>query len=256
MAVGLEQRPDVAPLVQAALAGQLSERQAEELAALDVALIKLLLLAVASRIAELSAKVQAARAIDPSTPSGQRPIYTKPAARKRKGRPGARKGHPGAHRARPLGTPKRQEHRLERCPECGGELQRCNRTRRRLIEDIPEEVRVEAVEHVIHRDYCPRCRKHVEPVVPDALPKAAIGHRLVALTAWWHYALGVTIAQTVAILHFHLHTRLTAGGLVASWQRLAEILASWYEQIVEEARKSGVLHADETHLAGVGPHLV
>jgi hypothetical protein len=78
------------------------------------------------------------------------------------------------------------------------------------------------------------------------LPNATLGHRLVALTAWWHYGLGVTIAQILDILVYHLSTRLSAGGLVASWQKLAEVLTSWYEQIVEEARKAGVLHADET----------
>jgi transposase len=43
-----------------------------------------------------------------------------------------------------------------------------------------------------------------------------------------------------------LHTRLTAGGLVAMWQRLAVILACWYDEIAEAARTSAVLHGDET----------
>ena len=48
-------------------------------------------------------------------------------------------------------------------------------------------------EHTIHRDYCPHCKKHVEPVVPDAMPKAALGHQVVVLTSWFHYGLGLTI---------------------------------------------------------------
>jgi hypothetical protein len=83
-------------------------------------------------------------------------------------------------------------------------------------------------------------------VVPDALPLAEIGHRAVALTSWLHYGLGVTIDQIAAILGHHLHTRLTAGGLVAMWQRLATILVAWHEQIGEQARQSAVLHSDET----------
>jgi len=39
-------------------------------------------------------------------------------------------------------------------------------------------------EHTIHRDYCPKCKKHVEPEAPDALPRAAIGHNLISLTSW------------------------------------------------------------------------
>jgi ribosomal protein L44E len=39
---------------------------------------------------------------------------------------------------------------------------------------------------VIHRDYCPACKKHVEPVVADAMPNASLGHNIVALSSWFH----------------------------------------------------------------------
>jgi hypothetical protein len=132
------------------------------------------------------------------------------------------------------------------CPECGGPLQRCQRSRTRIIEDLPEGIHPEVTEHTIWRDYCPRCQKDVEPVVADALPQATFGHRLVCLTAWLHYGLGVTIAHIVAIVGHHLHTVLRAGALIGQWQRLEEILTAWYEQIGEEAKHSAVLHADET----------
>jgi hypothetical protein len=115
-----------------------------------------------------------------------------------------------------------------------------------VIEDLLELIQPVITEHIIHRDYCPKCQQHVEPVVPDALPRATIGHHLVSLTSWLHYGLGVTIDQIVDILSFHLHTQLTPGGLINGWQRLAEILTDWYEQIGEQAKQSTHLHADET----------
>ena len=48
------------------------------------------------------------------------------------------------------------------------------------------------------------------------------------------------------ILGYHLHTRLTPGGLIDAWRRLATVLIPWYEQIAEQAKASAVLHADET----------
>ncbi|MBU0640440.1 MAG: transposase [Planctomycetes bacterium] len=69
---------------------------------------------------------------------------------------------------------------------------------------------------------------------------------MIGFTNWCHYGLGITIDQLVDILQFHLQTKLSAGGLIAAWQRLAKILTPWYEQIAEEARKSAYLHADET----------
>ncbi len=83
------------------------------------------------------------------------------------------------------------EHRLDGCPCCGGQLQKCDRTRTRLIEDIPRDIKPVVTEHTIHRDHYPACTKHVEPVVPDAMPNATLGHHAVALSSWFHYGLGV-----------------------------------------------------------------
>jgi len=233
-------------LVAAALAGQLTDEQAEVLAGLGHGLLSLVLLASSKRIAELESRLTVATADDPATPSGQKPVYTKPPRRKSKRKPGAKKGHAPARRKAPALIDRHEDHRLEACPDCGGALQRCTRTRTRTVEDILEDLRTEVTEHTIHRDYCPACKTHVEPAVPDALPKSTLGHRIMALTAWLHYGLGVTISQVIALLGHHLQTRLSAGGLMAMWMRLALILEPWYEQLGRAARASAKLHADET----------
>jgi transposase len=232
-------------VVDAAVRGELDAAEALRLCRQSPELFTLALLAAAKRIAELQGQAKQQQPF-PSTPSGMVPIYTKPNTPKRRKKPGAKKGHPGHRRERPERIDHRKTHRLKRCPCCDGPLQRCNRRRRRIIEDIPEEIEPVITEHTIHRDYCPKCRKHVEPVVPDALPRATIGHHLIALTAWFHYGLGVTIDQVIDILSYHLQTKLTSGGLIDGWRRLAVILLAWYEQIAEEAKKSAYLHADET----------
>ena len=237
---------EVKVILVAALDGTLTEDQADRLAEIDAHLLKLALLAAAHRIAELKAKLDGPVRIDPATPSGQRPVYTKPAAPKRKGKPGAKPGHPGSRRPPPKRIDEHKEHRLNRCPCCGGELQRSSRMRTRTIEDILEDLRTVVTEHTIHRDYCPACKKHVEPAVPDALPNANIGHRTVALSAWLHYGVGVSISQVQELLGGQFQTHLSAGGLVAAWQRLATVFEPWYVQIAEQAKASAHLHADET----------
>jgi len=232
-------------LIQAALRGALTQAQAQRLANEDPEVLALVLLATSKRIAELQRSSQA-QPPSPSTPSGMVPIYTKPNTPKRRKKPGAKKGHPGHRRKTPERIDDHRTHRLKRCPCCGGPLQRCQHKRTRIIEDIPEEIEPVVTEHTIHRDYCPQCKKHVEPVVPDAMPRATIGHHLISLTSWFHYGLGVTIDQIIEILSYHLQTELTPGGLINAWQRLSEILLSWYEQIAEEAKNSAYLHADET----------
>lgn len=239
-------------LVEAALRGELTERQAGRLAKENPEVLALALLAASKRIAEQNARIAElqgtfeAQLPSHSTPSGMVPIYTKPNTPQRRRKAGARPGHPGHRRQAPARIDKRETHRLKCCPCCGGPLQRCERKRTRFTEDIPEKIEPVVTEHTIYRDYCPNCKKDVEPVVPDALPHATFGHHLIALTSWLHYGLGVTIDQIIDILSYHLQMELTPGGLINAWQRVCEILLAWYEQIAEEAKNSAYLHADET----------
>jgi hypothetical protein len=243
----------VQEIIDSAVRGTLTASQALALCRESPELVTLALLSAGKQIAELQrgatedgVPAHGTNSLSPSTPSGMVPVYAKPSTPKRRKKPGAKNGHPGARRAAPPRIDRRETHRLKRCPHCGGRVQRCHHVRTRIIEDLPEEIHTEVTEHTIHRDYCPKCKKDVEPVVPDAMPGATLGHRLVALTAWLHYGLGITIAQIVDILGYHLQTKLTPGGLIDAWHRLSDVLKVWYEQIAEEARNSAHLHADET----------
>jgi transposase len=196
---------------------------------------------------QLSATVGATAQVGGAhTPSGSLPPYAKPAAGSRKKKRGARDGHPGSARPRPARIDRREAHQLPACPHCGGRLRRTGQTRTRVIEDIPDDLKPEAVEHTIHRDWCPGCQKQVEPKVPDALPQCTLGNRTLALAAWLHYGVGVTGSQIVEVFNGHLQLKLTPGGLTQMWHRLADVLIPWYEQIRRCCLDAGVLHADET----------
>ena len=189
---------------------------------------------------------QPAHLTSPSTPSAMVPAYQKPTTRSRSRRPGRKAGHPGSRRPAPERIDQRRTHRLKQCPVCGGPLNRCQQTRQRYTEDIPQDITPVVTEHTIHRDWCPHCRRHVEPVVTDALPKATLGNRVLVLSAWLHYGLGNTLSQIVEIFNHHLQIKLTASGLIQMWYRLQAVLFGWYLQIQAEAMTSAVLHADET----------
>jgi transposase len=225
------------------LAGLLIEKGQEELT--------YLLLQLMRQIQEL--KNHDSSGPSPSTPSGMIPPFQKASAqvgkKQNKKKPGGQKGHAGTCRPRPDRIDRREEHRLECCPECGGPLQRCQRensVRSRIIEDIPAGIQPEVTEHILYRDYCPRCQKLVEPKVEAALPKTSIGHRLLVLTAYWHYALGLTTSQILDTLNYHLQFSLSKGCMVKNWHRLRLILQVWYEALAAEIQQSAVLHGDET----------
>ncbi|RME26365.1 MAG: hypothetical protein D6800_06435 [Candidatus Zixiibacteriota bacterium] len=174
------------------------------------------LLALAKQLAEAQGPPTPA----PSTPSGMVPPYQKPVAKRTgKKKPGRKNGHAGSRRAAPDTIHHRKEHRAGHCPDCGGKLTRCNSTRTRYTEDI-QDIEPEVTEHIIHRDWCAKCKKRVEPVVPDALPGSTLGLRVLILSAWLHYALGNTLSQVVEVFNFHLQLKVTQGGLVQMWYRL------------------------------------
>jgi transposase len=182
----------------------------------------------------------------PTTPSGMTPVYQKPAAKSRRKKPGRKVGHPGSRRPLPTHIDRHAEHTLDACPQCQGPVRVCRSSRTRLIEEIPEDITPVVTEHTIRRYWCSQCRQTVEPTVPDALPGATLGLRVLVLSAWLHYALGNTLAQIVEVFNFHLRLKVSAGGLVQMWYRLQEILFTWYEQIQSEALDAAVLHGDET----------
>ena len=229
------------------LGPQLTEEQAKAIFALGEQAVVFALLAQAKIIAGQNGdRSPEGRRDDPSCPSGQKAPYEKPDKKGRKKKPGSKQGHEGHCRAKPDHIDHNEQHRESHCPDCGGKLTKCNVSRKRYIEDIPQGVPVEVTEHTIHRDWCPRCRKMVEPKVPDALPNSTVGNRLLGMSAWRHYALGNTISQILSVFNFHLQFVITPGGLVQMWHRLAEILKSWYEEIADEIVLAGVLYADET----------
>src|SRR4030042_2533026 len=215
----------------------LTEEQARAIFAQGEEAVVFVLLELAKQLAEQKARTAAESHQTPGTPSGMKPPYQRPPAKSRKRRPGAERGHPGTRRKLPERVDWEAEHRVDRCPDCGSRLKRCGQTRTRYTEDIPE-VQPEVTEHTIHRDWCPKCQKRVEPPVADALPGRTLGNRVLVLSAWLHYALGNTLSQIVEVFNFHLQMQITSGGLVGMWYRLQAILYVWYEQIQGEALRS------------------
>jgi transposase len=223
------------------LGPSLTEEQAREIYSRGIEAVVLALLTMARKLGALNP----ARPT-PTTPSAMIPGYQKPTTSRRRKTPGQKNGHVGVRRPAPERIDERREHRADCCPHCQGPLQRCRETRTRYTEDIPVGITPVVTEHTIHRDWCPRCKKRVEPVVSDALPKATLGNRTLVMTGWMHYGLGNTLSQIIDVFNYHLQLKLTPGGLVQMWGRLQETLLPWHQQIQEEALRAAVLHADET----------
>lgn len=227
-----------------AVGPDMSREQAEAIVAQGDEAVVFALLELSQRLGR--ALGRCASVSSPATPSGMIPVHHKPASKKRGKKPGRKPGHRGDHRPRPTRIDEHKDHRAPCCPECQGPLSRGTATATRITEDIPENLKPIVTQHTIHKDWCPHCKKTVQPRVPDALPHSTIGNRVLTLSAWLHYGLGQTLDHIVEVFNYHLQFPLTRGALVGQWYRLQEILYPWYEQIWQEALESGVLHGDET----------
>ena len=86
----------------------------------------------------------------------------------------------------------------------------------------------------------------MEPKVEDALPNATLGNNVLALSAHWHYGLGMPSGQIADILSNHLSNTVSIGGFFGMWKRLGDWLQPWGDQLIDEMLESAVLHADET----------
>ena len=181
----------------------------------------------------------------PSTPSGMKPVYTKPPKRRRHKKPGRKKGHPGSRRKLPDVIHHTRHHTCTHCPNCQKKLPPSTETRERFTEELPS-VGPEVTRHIIDRYWCADCDKIVEPRVEDALPGATLGLKTLIYTAWLHYGLGMTLDKIVQLLNISAKFSLTASGLFQAWRNLALLLMPVYAQIGALAKGSAVLHADET----------
>lgn len=211
----------------------------------EQAIAAILVLAQKAEQWERLQKTSEDTALSPTTPSGMRPVYTKPAARGRRKTPGQKPGHPGAHRPTPEHIDDDQEHCLSQCPYCQSKLGEPIRSHTRLVEDIPP-VTPQVTEHLIHGYWCGTCQKIVTPPVTQALPHSTLGLRFLIYTAWLHYAVGVSVGNCVKIAAASLGFTVSPGGLTQAWTNLAMLLEREYEQILRKVRTSAVLHADET----------
>lgn len=186
-----------------------------------------------------------AKAPPPGTPSGMTAPYHKPAHRKRRRKPGRKRGHRGTRRRTPGDIDQRIAHNLASCPHCQLALGQPIRQHTRLIEDLPP-IQPQVQLHEINAYWCSECRTLVTPTVTEALPRATLGLNVLVYTAWLHYLLGISVGAIVRLLSVGFAFSVSPGGLTQAWARLASYLEPDYEQLEQQVREAGVLHADET----------
>ena len=183
--------------VERFLAAQVTEEESRRFALQPAEVIAFTLLMIQAKIGDQQTKA------GPNTPSSAIPPYEKPAPRpkpKKRRQRGGQTGHAGRSRNRPLQPDRTRTHRLKDCPKCGTKLRPTSETRERFSEDIPEDLKPVVTKDVIHRDYCPCCKRRVEPKVPDILPNCTLGNRTLVFSALLHFLQGLLLLHANSVI--------------------------------------------------------
>lgn len=196
-----------------------------------------------SRVSELIAELAKGR--------GDPPSFVRANRKKREGPKPARKKRASEHNRVRRREPHSQTvvHAYERCPDCDYRLSGETLDRVRQVIELPEPRPVEVIEHRVIKRYCPSCECYKTPPLDlsdQVLGKGRMGVRLASLVAY----LRITLRLPIRLIQSHLETiyelKVSVGEIVYLLDQVRETTKGSVEELREEARKSKVLHADET----------
>lgn len=160
---------------------------------------------------------------------------------------GAPKGHEGYSRR----IPERVDHVkpliLKRCPDCNTILRGDpQEIRHRYVTDIKLLSKVKVTRYDIHRMYCPKCDKIVEPEVPNVLPHARFGLSLMLLIMYLKVGLRLPAGKICDYLMTMYDLKISESGIFVILKQLARAFGNYYGQLEKIVKLARVKHTDTT----------
>jgi hypothetical protein len=172
-------------------------------------------------------------------PSRPEPSEEKPPRKKR-----------AVNGSRPRETPTQcVEHRLSKCPDCGGPVSEGFEKRRRQVVEIPL-CPVEVTDHVIYGHYCGYCEKEktvsVSPAEIGTVGEGRLGVRLRSLVSLLRTEGRLPFRTIRTLLFVQYGVRVSVGELVEIVHSTAERGKKEAEAVLHQVIAAPVVQADET----------
>ena len=174
------------------------------------------------------------------------PNFIKEPVKHRRKKNGQKKGHKGYTRKIPERIDRVEYLTIERCPYCGNELSDVQEIRKRYVEDIPEITNTIIIEYQIERRYCKHCKRMVEPIVPDALPNARFGLRLMLLVVFLKIGLALPVEKIAFLLKTQYKLNISKGEIIKILKQVAKAFGPYYKELKHKIKEARVKHSDET----------
>src|SRR3989338_10392042 len=174
------------------------------------------------------------------------PAFVKEDIKTKKKTPGQKKGHKGYSRRIPERIDFIKTLEINFCPDCNGELSETQEVRKRIVIDIPLTSQTINTHYEIHRKYCKRCDKIVEPDVPNALPNSPFGLNLMLFVTFLKIGMALPYNKIQQLLLTMYGLRISGGGLVSILSQIKEEFGEYYLTLEKKMRLVKTKHADES----------
>lgn len=174
-----------------------------------------------------------------------KPSFVKEDVKKEPKISGQKEGHAGYSRHIPERIDEVKEHKLDSCPICGDPVSETQEVRERVVENI-EEPKTKNTKHIIHRCYCKKCNKIVEPEITEVFPNARFGLRLMMLILILKLDSRIPSNKIVSLLETIYGLKVSDGEIYGILRQLKEAFGNYYEELVIKIREALVKNIDET----------
>jgi len=177
----------------------------------------------------------------------QKALKIKPNIEPSKNPIGAKLKHKGHGRKSPKTFNKEKPLSLEACPYCNTKLKgKTASIRERFVTTISIINPAQVIKYLLHRKWCHKCKKLVEPEVPGALPNARFGLNIMLLVMYLHLALRVPGAKICEYFRTIHDIHISAGEIPHILTQLAREYGDYYTHLEKLVRAARVKYTDST----------
>jgi len=178
--------------------------------------------------------LQKALKIKPDAPVSRNPIGAKPY-------------HKGRGHKTPIHIDKEGPLRVTTCPHCNTRLRgKTVSTRERFVTTIHIINPAEVIKYILHRKWCHKCKKLVEPEVPGVLPNARFGLNIMLLVMYLHLALRVPCSKICEYFKTIHDIKMSSGEIPYILTQLAREYGDYYTHLEKLVRAARVKYSDST----------
>src|SRR3989338_5735509 len=135
----------------------------------------------------------------------------------------------------------------KKCPHCNTKLI-CDtqEIRSRHVTDIRLTSKVKTTRFDIHRKYCPKCKKLVEPQAPNVLPHARFGLNLMLLVMYLRLGLRLPCNKVCEYFMDMYNLKISEGEIIGILRQLVVAFGDYYSYLEKIVKIARIKHSDTT----------